>query len=101
MMTLFEIRYAPVVQEMLSRRGKTTVSSNCKYLKGIREGECLIKVGRNNRMNYHGEANLYIDFTYIRPGWFALSSRKNAQWFTGAEAQEWIRAYKGFTICKR
>ncbi len=77
------------------------VRFNCKFMKDFRDGDYLIKVSRNNRRNYCGESNLYIGFSYDGGDWFTLMNRKNAQWFTGREAQEWIRAHKGFTIVRR
>ncbi len=77
------------------------VRVNCDFLKRFRHGDYLIKVSRKNRRNYYGESNLYIGFCYDGGDWFSLMNRRNAQWFTGKEAQEWIRSHKGFTIVRR
>lgn len=74
---------------------------NRQYLKDNREGDYLIKVGKNNKRNWCGENQQYIDYTYSDDGWFALGSRKNAQWFSGKEAHEFITGKKGFAIVKK
>jgi hypothetical protein len=66
----------------------------------LREGKYLIKVSRKNAQNYCGEDKLYIDYTYTAHGWFALSKRANAQWFTAKEAAEFVSLVKGFQVVK-
>jgi hypothetical protein len=72
-----------------------------EFCKGIREGDYLIKVSRKNKLNYCGEDLLYIDYSYTGHGWFALSKRKDAQWFTAKEAHEFVNRNKGFAVVKR
>lgn len=98
-MNKFEQRMLPVLKQLKSR--KATPSVNRAYLKSIREGDYLIKVSKHNRLNWCGMDKQYIDYTYLQSGWFALSCRKNAQWFSGLEAQEFIRGKKGFHIVKK
>ena len=75
------------------------VKHNCKFLKDRREGEYLIKIGKNNKYNWCGEDQQYIDFTYNRSGYFSLSNRDNAQWFKKEEISGWVM--KGFVVVKR
>ena len=72
-----------------------------QFCKDIREGDYLIKVSRKNKRNYCGEDNLYVDYTYTGDGWFVLSARKNAQWFTSKEAADFVKRNKGFSIIKK
>ena len=78
------------------------VVHNCRFLLFQREGEYLIKVSRNNKRCYCGDDQMYVDFTYTGD-WFALSNRKEAQWFSGKEAHELIttKFRKGFSIVKK
>lgn len=77
------------------------VNYNRNFLKDVRQGSFLIKISRKNKWNYCGQNSLYIDFTYSADGWFALSSRKNAQWFTAKEAYEFVSKRKGFSVVKK
>lgn len=78
------------------------VKFNCQFMLNAREGDYLIKVSRKNKKYYCGEYNLYVGFSYVGgDGWMSLLNRRRAQWFTGKEAQEWIRNCKGFTIVKK
>lgn len=99
MKNTFEKRMLTVLQYLKSR--KALPSENRKYLKSVRCGNYLIKVSKNNKLNWCGADNQYIDYTYLQRGWFALSTRENAQWFTGIEAQEFIKGKKGFYIVRR
>ena len=98
-MNTFETRMLPIIQEIKSR--KASPSENRKFMCSVRCGDYLIKVGKNNKKNWCGIDQQYIDYTYLQSGWFALSCRKDAQWFSGIEAQEFIKGKKGFTIVKR
>lgn len=89
----------PIIEELRSRNAP--VSENRKILRSARCGDYLIKVGKNNKTNWCGIDQQYIDYTYLQSGWFALSCRKDAQWFSGVEAQEFIKGKKGFAIVKR
>ena len=109
-MTIFEQRMQAVILKLRERTESAEyqqltnwqkTASNRQILRDSREGDYLIKVSRNNVLNFCGEDQQYIDYTYIRHGWFALGSRKDAQWFTGVEAYEWLKGKKGFTIVKR
>ena len=73
----------------------------CQFCKDTRVGNYLIKVSRRNKYNYCGERNLYIDYATVGDGWYSLSTRKNAQWFTAKEAYEFVNRNKGFTVVKR
>lgn len=98
-MNTFEKRMFPIIQEIKSRKAST--SENRKLLRSARYGDYLIKVGKNNKKNWCGTDQQYIDYTYLQSGWFALSCRKDAQWFSGIEAHEFTKGKKGFTIVKR
>ena len=77
------------------------IQFNCQFMLNAREGQYLIKVSRKNKRCYYGEDNLYLRFTYCDGGWLSFGTRKEAQWFTGHEVQEWIKTHKGFTIVKK
>lgn len=71
-------------------------------LKELRSGDYLIKIGKNNNLNWCGPDKLYLDYTYgTMPGWFSLGARVNAQWFTGPEVFEILQKLKGFTAVRR
>jgi hypothetical protein len=90
---------APIVAELKSK--KATVGENRQFLKSSRQGQYLIKVNKNNLRNWCGESEQYIDYTYLQRGWFALSTRKEAQWFFAHEAHEFVSCRKGFHMVKR
>lgn len=81
--------------------GRERVRVFNQFCKEQRDGDYLIKVSRKNVVNYCGEENLYIDYTYTADGCFALSSRKNAQWFTAKEAAEFVSRVRGFCVVKK
>ena len=89
----------PIIQEIKTKNH--TTSEARKFLRSARYGDYLIKIGKNNKRNWCGSDQQYIDYTYLRSGWFSLSCRKDAQWFSGIEAQEFIKDKRGFTIVKR
>lgn len=70
-------------------------------LRDSRKGDYLIKVSKNNTRNFCGEDAMYVEYTYSASGYYVLGPRKNAQWFTGKEAFQWVSNAKGFTIVKR
>jgi hypothetical protein len=100
-MNTFKDRFLPVVEELKNRKGKFTATQNRDFLKSKREGDYLIKVSKNNKHDWCGNDQQYIDYTYIQPGWFALSKRSNAQWFTSKETHEFMKNKKGFCVVKR
>lgn len=93
-----------IFSNFLSERGihdREQRKAFTQFCKDQRAGDYLIKVSRNNRINYHGESNLYIDYSYTADGWFVLNSRKNAQWFTAKEAYEFVGRMRGFAVVKK
>jgi hypothetical protein len=98
-MNTLEQRYQPILEQMRSE--KRSVAENRNFLKSQRCGDYLIKVSKNNKRNWCGEDQKYIDYTYTQKGWFSLCCRKNAQWFSGVEAQEFIKGKQGFTIVRK
>lgn len=79
--------------------GRERVRVFNQFCKEQREGDYLIKVSRKNPVNYCGESNLYIDYTYTATGYLVLSSRRNAQWFTAAA--EFVSRVRGFCVVKK
>ena len=101
---LNDLKLAQDSEQFKSLDSREKTQFNCNFLKMRRDGNYLIKVVRNYHMNYVDEDQMYIDFSYNSSnGWFALSSRKDAQYFSSKEAHELIQKIfkKGFTICKR
>jgi hypothetical protein len=77
------------------------VRFNCNFLVERRSGDYLIKQTPKHPWFVGGD-NMYVDFSYVpKQGYLTTSTRKCAAWFTGREAQEFIRGKKGFKIVKR
>lgn len=82
-------------------QGRERIKAFRQFSAGLREGDYLIKVSRKNQLNYCGEDQLYIDYSYTATGWFVLDKRKHAQWFTAKEAAEFVSRVKGFQVVKK
>jgi tRNA 2-selenouridine synthase SelU len=88
---LFETRTSKIIdewnafkqtEEYTSLSKYDQVTANISFMKEKRCGDYLIKVGKNNKLNYVGQSQMYIDYSYLRKGWFALGPRRDAQWFS-------------------
>lgn len=77
------------------------VRFNCNFLAARRSGNYLIKQTPKHPWFVGGD-NMYVDFSYApKRGYLATSTRERAAWFTGREAQEFIKGKKGFKIVKK
>lgn len=86
-------------QDYQNMNTREQVRLNCDFLVARRSGDYLIKQTPKHPW-FVGRDNMYVHFSYVR-GHLAMSTRKCAAWFTGQEAQEFIRGKKGFKIVKK
>lgn len=100
-MKLYRERWGKVREEFKEflKTPESNIRANRRFLLARREGDFLIKTGKNSKQHIPHQS--YVDFTYNADGWWTGGPRKEAQWFTGKEAHEFIRTHKGFHIVRK
>ena len=97
-MTLYEQRMKPFWDQLTRGNTQEDLNFNKQLMLGARQGDYLIK---SQEKWYCLQGEGYISYTFKNKGWFFLSTRKNAQWFSREEAVELIKKFPKFKIVKK